>query len=268
MKIDKEMFCARYGRWALVTGASNGIGAELADQVAALGLNVLLVGRRREALETRAATCARYGVEAVSVVADLSTLDGIRTVLDAVNDQEVGLYVGSAGFGSAGQFCDLPAEQEIAMVDVNCRALTALAHPLAAKMRARNRGGLILMSSIVAFQGVPHAATYAATKAYVQSLAEALALELASVGIDVLASAPGPVSTGFADRADMVMTGAADPAKIAYETLSALGRRRIVRPGGQSKLLGYGLGTLPRFVRSRILGQVMKGMTKHRYARS
>lgn len=264
MNIDKETFQRKYGPWALVTGASDGIGAAAADQISALGLNVMLVGRRLERLEAQSKSCAAQGVETLAVAADLGTADGIRAVIAETESTEVGLYFGAAGYGSAGSFCDLPIDDELSMIDVNCRALTALAHPLARQMRARGRGGLILMSSIVGFQGVPHSANYAATKAYVQSLAEGLALELKPDDVDVLASAPGPVATGFARRADMAMSGAAEPATIAHETLAALGRRSTVRPGTQSKLLGYGLGALPRALRSRILGQVMRGMTKHR----
>jgi short-subunit dehydrogenase len=119
------------------------------------------------------------------------------------------------------------------------------------------------MSSIVAFQGVPRAAHYAATKAYVQTLAEGLRVELAPHGVDVLAAAPGPVASGFAERADLRMGQALDPAQVGQATLDALGRRATVRPGWLSKLLGYSLTLLPRRGRSRILAAVMRGMTQH-----
>jgi short-subunit dehydrogenase len=115
----------------------------------------------------------------------------------------------------------------------------------------------------VAFQGVPRAANYAATKAYIQSLAEALGVELAPSGIDVVASAPGPVDSGFASRARMIMGSAATPRVVAEGTLNALGRSRVVRPGWLSKLLELSLATLPRVGRVRMMGVVMAGMTKH-----
>ena len=127
-------------------------------------------------------------------------------------------------------------------------------------MRARGKGGIILMSSIVAFQGVPNSANYAATKAYVQTLAEGLSRELGPSGVSVLSSAPGPVHTGFASRAGMQMGGATTAQTVARATLNALGQSTTTRPGLRSKLLGYGLGTLPRGIRSRILGTIMKGM--------
>ncbi len=148
------------------------------------------------------------------------------------------------------------------MIDLNCRSLTELAHPLAKKMTVRGRGGMIFLSSIVAFQGVAGSTTYAASKAFVQSFAEGLAIELKPFGVDVLSSAPGPVATGFAERANMQMGSAASPMNVAIATLKALGNARTIRPGFQSKLLGYGLATLPRRIRSMILTQVMTGMTK------
>lgn len=152
------------------------------------------------------------------------------------------------------------------MVDVNCRAVAALAHAFGRTLAERGRGGLVLMSSLVAFQGVPRAANYAATKAYVQSLAEGLHTELAPFGVDVIASAPGPVHSGFARRAGMVMGLAAQPAVVAEATLRALGRRTTVRPGLLSKLLELSLAVLPRWGRVRMMAKVMGGMTKHRTA--
>jgi hypothetical protein len=118
------------------------------------------------------------------------------------------------------------------------------------------------MSSVVAFQGVPRAANYAATKAYVQSLAEGLRAELRPLGVDVVASAPGPVHSGFAERAGMRMGLALTPSAVASATLAALGRRGTVRPGWLSKLLGWSLALLPRWVRVRVMALVMGGMAQ------
>jgi short-subunit dehydrogenase len=118
------------------------------------------------------------------------------------------------------------------------------------------------MSSVLAFQGTPMSANYAATKAYVQSLAEGLGQELKSSGVDVLASAPGPVATGFATRAGIQMALAAAPDRVARATLAALGRQTTVRPGGLSKLLGWSLATAPRALRVMIMGRIMRGMVR------
>jgi short-subunit dehydrogenase len=142
--------------------------------------------------------------------------------------------------------------------------VAALGHHFAGRFVHQRRGGIVLMSSLVAFQGVPRAANYAATKAYVQALAEGLRLELAPQGVDVVASAPGPVVSGFGSRADMVMGNGTKPDVVARQTLEALGRRGTVRPGWLSKLLEASLALLPRWGRARMMGMVMRGMTAHR----
>lgn len=153
------------------------------------------------------------------------------------------------------------------MLDLNCRAVLSLCLHFAPLLAERGRGGLVLMSSLVGFQGTPGAAHYAATKAYVQTLAEGLRSELRSSGVDVLASAPGPVHSGFAARADMQMGKALDAADVAVPTLNALGRRTTVAPGGLSKLLTWSLAPLPRTARTRIMSGVMGGMTAHQHPR-
>jgi uncharacterized protein len=119
------------------------------------------------------------------------------------------------------------------------------------------------MSSLLAFQGTPRAAHYAATKAYVQSLAEGLRVEWAPLGVDVIACAPGPIHSGFAARANMKMAQALPAEVVARVTMQALGRRTTVRPGWLSKLLGWSLAMLPRAAQVRVIGQVMNGMTAH-----
>jgi short-subunit dehydrogenase len=147
------------------------------------------------------------------------------------------------------------------MIDVNCRALTQGAHPFAKLFVARKRGRLILMSSLVAFQGIPPASSYAATKAFVQTLAEGLAVELKPFGVDVLASAPGPAKSGFGARSGMSIRLGQSPEEVARATLRALGRRTTVRPGFQAKALEASLSPLPRLLRTRIMARVMAGLT-------
>ena len=127
---------------------------------------------------------------------------------------------------------------------------------------------MILMASLLGWQGVPGSAHYAATKAYVLSLAEGLHRELAPQNVQVLASAPGPVNSGFANRADMRMGSADTPTTVARASLAALGRGATVVPGALGKVLSYSLAPLPRFARTRILAGVMAGMTGHQEKRS
>ena len=117
------------------------------------------------------------------------------------------------------------------------------------------------MSSLVAFQGVPYAANYAATKAYVQSLAETLAVELKPFGVDALA--PGPVESGFGQRANMKMGKALLPSQVGVPILQALGKQTTVLPGMLSKILVNALRTVPRFMKIKIMQKVMGGFTEH-----
>ncbi|MDX8349577.1 SDR family NAD(P)-dependent oxidoreductase [Cognatiyoonia sp. IB215446] len=255
-------FVKKYGPWALVTGASGGIGQEIAVDLAEKGLNLILVARSAEKLQSLAKSLTeKHGIDVQAIAADLGVEEDVLRLIAALSETEVGLYVANAGFGSVGAFADSKIDNELNMIDVNCRALTQLAYPLVRSMRVRGNGGMIFLSSIVAFQGVAQSANYAATKAYVQSFAEGLQVELAPSGINVLSAAPGPVGTGFAGRAGMNMGSAARPDTVAKATIAALGRARTTRPGFQAKLLGYGLGILPRRVRTLILTNVMKGMT-------
>lgn len=253
----------KYGPWALVTGASDGIGREIAREAAANGLNVVLVARRAQVLEDLAAeVAASTGVETRTIAADLSKPAEVDRVLAELADTDVGLFAACAGFGSSGGFLESDIGVELEQIDVNCRALMRMTHEMGRRFADRGRGGIVLMSSLLAFQGVPRAAHYAATKAYVQSLAEGLRIELAPRGVDVLACAPGPIHSGFASRADMQMSMGQGPQVVAGETLRALGRKTTVRPGFLSKFLEFAL-KLPRWGRVRIMTLVMDGMTKH-----
>lgn len=258
--------CEKYGPWAVVTGASSGIGRACADQLAEAGLNLVLVARNREILDILADNYTTHRrVVARVVAADLSVPAGVEAVFAACEDIDVGMLVAAAGFGTSGPFLRGNPAQESEMLDVNCRALMLLSLRFAQRFVARGRGGLVLMASLVGFQGTPYAAHYAATKAYVQTLAEGLRIELAGAGVDVLASAPGPVESSFAARADLRMSVALQPHTVARATLAALGRRTTVLPGALTKGLTWSLAPLPRSLRARIMGRVMAGMTKHQY---
>ena len=251
----------RYGPWAVITGASDGIGQALARRAARDGLNVVLVARSEAKLRTLAAELAQtHGVKTRVVAVDLSQPSGSIDLLDALDGLPVGLAVLAAGFGTNGPLADSPTSDELEMISVNVTAVAHLAQAFAQRMTAQRHGGIVLFGSILGWQGVPGQANYSATKAYVQSLAEGLHGELKPHGVDVLCVAPGPVHTGFAARAGMSMKSAATPDTVANATWSALGRRGTVVPGLQAKALTAALKGLPRPVRSTILSRVMASM--------
>ncbi|WP_372027361.1 SDR family NAD(P)-dependent oxidoreductase [Tistrella mobilis] len=250
----------RYGPWALVTGASDGIGRAIAEQLAQDGFNLVLVARRQETLEALAAKLGRTGVETRVVASDLGPRGGAAQLNQATADLDVGLVVAAAGFGTSGALLEAPLETELDMVDLNCRSVVELCAVFGRRLSARGRGGLVLFSSVLAFQGAAGAANYSATKAFVQSLAEGLARELKSMGVDVLATAPGPTHSGFATRANMKMGFAASASDVARATIAALGRSGTVRPGFVAKMLGWSLAPLPRWARTAIIGHAMASM--------
>ncbi len=250
----------RYGPWALITGASDGIGQALAGRLAAEGINVVLVARSKNRLQAIAAELsAAHNVETMVLPADLTDPGAAGTIEDRTGRLDIGLVVLAAGFGTTGTFLETPLAEELDLIAVNITAIARLSHTFAGRLAARGKGGIILFGSIVGWQGVPGQANYAASKAYVQNLAEGLHDELKPCGVDVLSVAPGPVVSGFGARAGLTMTSATSPEVVARAVLNALGRRTVI-PGARGKFLTSALTPLPRRIRSRILGKVIAGM--------
>ena len=249
-------------RWAIITGASDGIGRAFALELAARGWNCVLVARRRERLD---ALAEEIGKDRCLVLAlDLADPSALETLAEATAGLPTGLLVAAAGFGSSGRFLAASLPDELAMIDVNCRAVAAQVHLLGNRMAAAGGGGIILFSSLVAFQGVPTSANYAATKAYIQTLAEGLRAEMKPRGVEVLSVAPGPIASGFAARAGLTMGLSQTPDVVAKAALAALGRKGTVRPGWLAKLLIGSLGFLPRRGRTMVVGRIMAGMAGQR----
>jgi len=263
MQTKLNEFARRYGPYALVTGASEGIGQAIAEQLAKSGINVLLVARRIDKLNQLALQLEKkYGVLCPVVSADLSKSDEIEKMFRITDHLDIGLVVCNAGFGTAGNFLDSDLKTELNMLNVNCAAMTTMVHHLGNQLKARGGGGLILLSSILAMQGVPRSAHYAATKAYVHAFGEALQEEWKDKGVDLLIVAPGPVETGFAERSKMQLGKAATPTVVALESLAALGHKKVIHPGWLAKLMAISLSTAPRWLRVQIMGAIMANMTK------
>ncbi len=227
---------------ALVTGASSGIGAAIARELAGRGHNLILVARRAERLaELAAELSAAAGVRAEHVAADLAE-DAERDRL-AIEVERLGLavevLVNCAGFGGVGDLHRDDRERMVSMVRLNCDALLDLQARYAPPMAARGRGAIVNLASTAAFQPMPGNATYAATKAFVLSLGEATNAELSGAGVTVTTVCPGPVKTEFADVAGIgdseervpgfVWTPVEDVARAAVE--GAERGRRVVVPG-------------------------------------
>jgi hypothetical protein len=192
--------------WALVTGASAGLGAEFARQLAAGGHDVVVTARRRDRLEALATEIrGKHGVEVLVVECDLGAPAGPGAVMAALEEKGIlpAVLVNNAGFGVHGLAIEQPVARQLEMIDLNVRALTELSVALGAKMAARGSGSIVNVASTAAFQPCPHVAAYGATKAYVLSFSQALAWELAPRGVRVLAHCPGATKTEFFEKAQM-----------------------------------------------------------------
>ncbi|MCS6972279.1 MAG: SDR family NAD(P)-dependent oxidoreductase, partial [Leptospiraceae bacterium] len=182
-----------------------------------------------------------------------------KTLLRQVATSNVGLLVNNAGFGIAGSFTEHPLEDELRMLDVNCRAALILAHEFANRMVQHRRGGIIMVSSVAAFQGVPFMSHYAATKAYDLILGEGLYHELKRFDVDVLTLCPGATATEFAQVAggkDFPQAMAVAP--VVAEALDALGKKSHVVTGAKNKLSVFATRLLPRRLTSYAAMQLMR----------
>jgi short-subunit dehydrogenase len=252
-------FAGRYGPWALVAGASEGIGAAFATALAARGVNLVLVARRPQPLAALAATLS---VETVGVSADLSTRDGMAAVHDAVGGREVGLLVCNAAYAPMGGFLDQPEDGLERVLDVNCRAPVLLARRYLPGMVARGRGGLVVMSSVAGLQGLPKLSLYAATKSFGAVLAEGLWAELKGTGVDVVACLAGAVLTpGYQQSMAKAAPGAMSAEAVVAQALRALPHGPRTVPGGLMKVSAALMSRLlPRRTAIGIIGRTSSGL--------
>lgn len=248
-------FTERYGPWALVAGASEGLGEAFARALAARGLNLVLVARRESELRaTASAIAANAGVEVVPLVLDLGADDLLARVREGVGARAIGLLVYNAAYAPLGSFFDQPLEAKLKVLAVNCRGPLILTHEYAGAMRARGRGGVILMGSLAGMQGAPSLATYAASKAFDLVLAESLWAELRDAGVDVLACVAGATRTpGFEANASAASGPVMEPAAVAEEALAALGWQPSLVPGVANRLASFVMSRLPRRARVQIM---------------
>jgi len=239
---------------ALVTGASSGIGREIARQLAADGSTLVVVARDEQRLD---ALASEVEADCEVLVADLAAPAGVSLVEDRLRDTSspIDLLVNNAGFGHQGSFHELELEREAAVVDVNVVAVHRLAHVAATMMARAGRGGILNVSSMAGFMAAPGSATYAASKAFVTSLSEAMHAELEPAGVNVTALCPGFTRTEFQDRAsydtsnlpDFVWQTASEVATAGLRGVAA--NRTVVVPGAKNKVGAAVINVLPGGVR-------------------
>ena len=250
---------------ALITGASSGIGLELARLFAADRRELVLVARSRNTLTELARELEQqYGCRVRTMPADLTDPAAPEQLFKALEAEEVqvDVLVNNAGFGARGAFVELDLAQQLQMIQLNITALTHLSGLFLPGMVSRGRGGVLNVASTAGFQPGPNMAVYYATKAYVLSLSEALTEEVRGSGVTVCCLAPGATETRFAQRAAMEDTllfrmGTMDAARVAREGYQGLRRGRdLVVPGVTNRLGVFSLRLLPRFMARKLVGKV------------
>lgn len=256
--------------WALVTGASSGIGLAYAEALAKQCRSVILVARNEHKLnEVAAGLGEEFGVETKVIAVDLSTIDGVNKVIDETEGLQVDLLINNAGKEESGRFLELDTTEMINSIALNCQAPLLLSHHFARKMASSGGGDILFLASIVAFQGVPFIANYAATKSYVLTFAEGIGFELKDKGVNVSIATPGFTKSNLAPDYNFEGTPykPLEAAFVAEYTLDNLGKKRIIVPGGVNKVLFYlGKYLQPRKLNTRVFYRVFSRVLRDKLA--
>ena len=255
-----QSFRKKYGQWALVTGASSGLGAEFARQLAENGMDVVLVARRKKLLDGLARELgSKYNVKTLVVPADLEKDGSAERIAQKVGRREIALLVNNAGFGDYGTFAESDAAKQEEMVELNCVAVVSLTRRFIPQMVARKRGAVIFLSSVAGFQPVPFMSTYSATKAFDLAFGESLWYELRPHCIDVLVICPGGTRTGFQKAAGYYeRPGRTEPSEVVRVGLRKLGRQPTFVFGLRNKITSYLARIFPRRLVIEASGRTMK----------
>jgi hypothetical protein len=262
-KLDKK----RFGPWALVTGASSGIGREFARQIAAAGTNVVLVARRESLLEEVGRNLAKdFGVEYRAVAADLSHAGFLEKLAEATDYLDLGLIVSNAGTGNPGKFLTIDREELQNLLRLNTMSHLDIAHHFGQKLARRRKGGLLFVGAMGALAGNPYMANDVAAKAYVLILGESLHYDFQQMGLNVTVLTPGatdtPVLTKFGiDAATMPMKPMSVEQCVA-EGLAALSANRATCiPGRMNRIM---LNLMPRSLVRKMVGKMVEqGIAKN-----
>lgn len=251
------------GKWALVTGASAGIGRALAEQLAAEGTNLVLTARRRDRLEDLASRLgSEHGVKTEIAVADLARPEApghIRAFVEG-KSREIELLINNAGFGAYGAFHESPVQRDLEMVQVNCAAVVELTRVFLPEMVARRHGDILIVASVAGFQAVPYISLYAATKAFDLHFAVGIAEEVRRHGVHVCALCPGSTTTEFREVAGQpprTFRGAETAEKVARVALRAVAHgKSSVISGLKNRFNVEGQRLAPR----RLVTRIAEGM--------
>ncbi len=255
------------GPWTVITGASAGLGADFARQLAAQGRPLILAARRQERLEALAAELEEAtGVATVVVAVDLATRQGPAELFEraTADGRQVDMLVNNAGFGAVGAHLSTERERHLQMLDLNVTALTDLTHRFATHMVGHGLPSHVVnIASIASFQPIPNLAAYAASKSYVRDYSEGLAYELRSTNVAVTCVHPGGTLTEFSEVAGMELTAASEATMMRSEdvvriALRGVRRRRVhVVTGWMNRILGWSVAWLPRVVSAHASGWIM-----------
>lgn len=255
-------FAQTYGPWALVTGASSGLGECYARALAARGLHLIVTARREERLRTLAEELrSEYGVLVEVVAADLLRPSSMRVILNALEGRDLGLVVCNAGFGASGRFHELELKRQIDMVRLNCEAPVRLMHALSPALIERGQGGVIMLASVSSLQCTPWMAVYGASKAFDLHFAEALTVELGPLGIDVLSVCPGHTATEFHQVAGVAKSATggipADPMDVVEQSLRKLGKQMTFVHGRRNRWMSFANRLVPRSISAWAAGRIL-----------
>lgn len=246
-----KKFLEKYGPWALVTGASSGIGKEMATQLAAEGLNVVIVARRQNLLDELKQTLTdKYNVQVRTLPVDLLSDDAVETLDEATHDLNIGLVIPNAGIEIVGEFVDTEPRKNSELVQLNLVVPMKIANVFGQRLKKQGRGGILFTSSLFGYQGIPYVANYAATKAYILSLGEALHNELIPYGVDVSVLSPGLTATEMVENMSVdfkkIPLFTMQPQRTARAGLRALGKKSTVVPGLLNKVYAWENRFIPR----------------------
>ena len=263
---DKPNFAARYGPWAIVAGASEGLGAAYAEELASRGLDLVLVARRSGLLQSLASVLSeKFNIQTKTIALDLSASNAEEQILRETNDLEIGLLIYNAAYSAIGPFLATPLADHLKEIHTNAFTPLKLIYLFANRMIQRGRGGIVLMSSLSAFQGSAYISTYAATKAFNIVLAEGLWEEWRDLGVDVLVCVSGAVKTPNYVASEPEPTGGVgditmNPDQVVREALNALGKNPYIIPGRVNRVASFVMRhLLPRKVAVQFMGRVLRG---------